>query len=138
MIAIDRINDAGLLSELHRAAFDDGWSVQACRDILSMPGTRCWIAVMDEGPAGFLVLRQAADEAEIITTGVVPEAREQGIATFMFRHALKELSGCSRYFLEVSEDNRAAQALYTRLGFRQAGRRKGYYADGSDALVMMR
>ena len=39
-------------------------------------------------------------------------------------------------FLEVSTRNPAARGLYQQLGFQQVGRRKGYYADGSDALVM--
>ena len=38
--------------------------------------------------------------------------------------------------LEVAASNMAAIALYERLGFRQVGRRKGYYADGEDACLM--
>ena len=35
----------------------------------------------------------------------------------------------------ASDDNIAALALYNRAGFRTAGRREGYYIDGSDALI---
>jgi ribosomal-protein-alanine N-acetyltransferase len=41
-------------------------------------------------------------------------------------------------FLEVSEANGAARALYAAAGFEEAGRRRRYYADGSDALVLRR
>ena len=39
-------------------------------------------------------------------------------------------------FLEVAEDNADARKLYTSLGFVEVGRRKRYYANGDDALVM--
>ncbi len=39
-------------------------------------------------------------------------------------------------FLEVATDNAPALALYTAAGFVEVGRRRRYYAGGSDALVM--
>jgi ribosomal-protein-alanine N-acetyltransferase len=39
-------------------------------------------------------------------------------------------------FLEVRLGNEKAIALYRRLGFREAGRRKSYYHDGEDAWLM--
>ena len=38
--------------------------------------------------------------------------------------------------LEVRVSNAAAIALYEQLGFLQVGRRKGYYQDGEDAILM--
>ncbi|HRD28628.1 MAG TPA: GNAT family N-acetyltransferase, partial [Caulobacter sp.] len=46
--------------------------------------------------------------------------------------------GADSLFLEVSADNAAALALYAAAGFEPAGLRKGYYADGADALVLRR
>ena len=39
-------------------------------------------------------------------------------------------------FLEVATGNAAALALYRREGFVEVGRRRRYYADRSDALVL--
>ena len=44
----------------------------------------------------------------------------------------------STAMLEVRASNMAAVALYEQLGFQHVGRRKGYYADGEDALLMNR
>ena len=41
-------------------------------------------------------------------------------------------------YLEVRISNRPARTFYAGLGFRDAGRRNGYYLDGEDALVMVR
>jgi ribosomal-protein-alanine N-acetyltransferase len=41
-------------------------------------------------------------------------------------------------FLEVSDRNGAARALYAAAGFEAVGRRRQYYTDGADALVLSR
>lgn len=93
-------------------------------------------------PAGFALGRVAADEAELLTIAVAPEARRQGhgqrlMAAFL---TLAAARGAASAFLEVAADNAAAIALYHAAGFAAVGRRRGYYrlADGSavDALVM--
>lgn len=89
------------------------------------------------GVAGYVVVRHVPPEAEIITLVVAPALRRQGIGRALLEHALAARPA-QQWFLEVSADNQAAQALYRRCGFAQAGRRRHYYADGSDALVMRR
>ena len=55
---------------------------------------------------------------------------------------LKKLGAKARHkkveqiHLEVSEKNTAALALYEKSGFREIARRRKYYKDGSDAVVM--
>ena len=44
--------------------------------------------------------------------------------------------GITTAWLEVSGGNAAAIKLYQNLGFEEAGTRRGYYSDGSDALIM--
>jgi ribosomal-protein-alanine N-acetyltransferase len=44
--------------------------------------------------------------------------------------------GAACLFLEVSEVNAPARALYARAGAEEVGRRRRYYSDGSDALVL--
>ena len=40
--------------------------------------------------------------------------------------------------LEVASSNAVAQAFYSRSGFLITGRRRGYYANGDDALLHSR
>ena len=51
--------------------------------------------------------------------------------------AKAEDNGCELVTLEVRGGNEAAMALYTKLGFREVGRRKGYYAKGGEDAVLM-
>jgi ribosomal-protein-alanine N-acetyltransferase len=44
--------------------------------------------------------------------------------------------GAARLLLEVSAANQPARALYKGLGFARQGRRRRYYADGADALIL--
>ncbi|KJS42220.1 MAG: alanine acetyltransferase, partial [Rhodospirillaceae bacterium BRH_c57] len=45
--------------------------------------------------------------------------------------------GAARLFLDVSTANTAARALYTASGFAEIAHRRRYYADGSDAVIMV-
>lgn len=133
---------APLLAELHRLAFPAGeaWGPEAIAVMLALPGSFALCAAADGGadPAGFVLVRAVADEAEILTLAVLPEQRRQGIGAALLRGAIGEAAarGARTLFLEVSEANRAARALYAAAGFAGRGRRRRYYADGSDALVL--
>jgi len=82
--------------------------------------------------------RVAAGEAEVLTLAVHPAARRAGFGAALMRALMAEAArrGGSELFLEVSAGNAAARALYAGLGASVAGRRRRYYPDGSDALVL--
>lgn len=129
-------DDAAALAEIHAAAFPpgDAWDRGAIGGLLAMPGTAA-LRLRDEG---LVLLRVAADEAEILTLGVRPSARRQGAGRALLQGAMDvaAAAGALRILLEVAEGNLAARGLYAGAGFRAVGRRRGYYADGSDALLL--
>jgi ribosomal-protein-alanine N-acetyltransferase len=130
--------DAPALAALHAAAFKaaERWDAAAIATLLSMPGA---FSLHIPG-AGFVLARIAADEAEILTLAVIPNARRRGHAGALLAGAMAAalLRGAVAMFLEVSERNTAARGLYAGAGFTEAGQRRRYYADGSDALVLRR
>lgn len=95
-------------------------------------------------PAGdvhgyLLVLLHARQHsARLYSLVVDPDRRGQGLADRLLAAAETELSrrGVAALRLEVREDNQAAIALYRRRGYRDLGRRPGYYEDGAAALCM--
>jgi len=127
-----------VMAAIHGASFplDEAWDAAVIAAELGMPGVYGFISEV----GGMILARTVADEAEILTLAVHPEARGKGIGALLVdeaaRHALD--AGAARMYLEVSEANVAARALYLRAGFAQIGLRRGYYPDGSDALVLSR
>jgi ribosomal-protein-alanine N-acetyltransferase len=131
------IADAPALAALHAAAFPpaERWGADAIRLMLEMRGA-FGLVLRD----GFVLARVAAEEAEILTLAVIPAARRRGRGGALLAGAMAQAAslGAATMFLEVSERNEAARALYAAAGFAPAGRRRRYYADGTDALVLRR
>ena len=94
-----------------------------------------------DGLAGFVVsavLPGAEAELESIVTAVIHQRR--GVARELFAKLKHELrrQGVREVMLEVRDANHSAQAFYRFLGFREEGRRPGYYADPVEDAVLMR
>ena len=128
--------DAAAMAAIHGASFAAGeaWSADAIALQLGLPGT---FGFLD--PAGGIILaRVAGNEAEILTLAVLKAKRRRGIGSRLLREAVAAAAarGAEQIFLEVSEGNEAALRLYEAAGFRAVGRRRQYYANSMDALVM--
>ncbi len=127
---------AATLAAIHRAAFParESWGADAFAMQLALPGV---FGLLDES-GGVLLARVATDEVELLTLAVVPTARRQGIGRGLLNAAMRQaaLHGAQTMVLEVSETNEPARALYGAAGFVAVGRRKRYYADGTDALIL--
>jgi ribosomal-protein-alanine N-acetyltransferase len=123
------------LAATHAAAFTRPrpWAAAEFRSVLAGAGT----FLLTEG-GGFLVGRALAGEAELLTLAVPAAARRGGIGRRLLAGFEAEAGtrGAAEGFLEVASDNRAALALYHHAGWAEAGRRRGYYAPGIDALIL--
>ena len=95
-------------------------------------------------PESFLTGRAVAGEAELLTLAVAPQARRRGLGAKLVQRFLYQarLRGAATAWLEVAADNAAGLALYTRAGFTESGRRRGYYrrpeGTATDALILRR
>jgi ribosomal-protein-alanine N-acetyltransferase len=95
------------------------------------------LALAGERPVGFCAWRQTGDEeAELLNLAVDPAARRQGVAGALLE-ALRE-SATGDIFLEVAEPNEPALRLYRKFGWETVAIRKGYYAQGQIAAVVMK
>lgn len=120
--------DGAALAALHAAAFDAPWSAD---DILRFAEDRGGFAIIAEdgaAPAGFILCRMMAGEAEVLTLAVRPDARRRGIGRALLEGALALCRpAAAAMFLEVAADNPGAISLYAGAAFDVVGRRAGYY-----------
>lgn len=139
-----RAADAGAMSTLHAASFRRGWSEPEMERLLLDPSVIADCAAAGRQLAGFILSRRAADEAEILSVAVAVRRQGEGLGGRLLDRHLRRLAGFGTrtVFLEVEEGNAAARRLYARAGFRDAGRRPGYYAKGAagaaTAIVLRR
>lgn len=130
--------DAALIARLEAEATDAPWSEAMARASLRLATTRGWIAERDAAGVGYVLASAAGGVGEILIVGVAPSERRQGLGRALMEAAQQawRADGVTEAFLEVRDDNEAAQALYRVLGWEDAGVRRRYYRDGCDARVM--
>jgi ribosomal-protein-alanine N-acetyltransferase len=140
--------NAATLAEIHADAFSRTWSAHDFASLLADPSVFA-LAVKLRGllggsrTAGFVLVRFAADEAEILTIAVRTRHRRQGYGRMLMDDVIRRLyrEHIGSLFLEVERTNTAAVALYRSLGFEIAGERKNYYSApraGDGAALVMR
>jgi [ribosomal protein S18]-alanine N-acetyltransferase len=136
--------DLPTIAALHAQCFAQGWDEEFIGRILAQPGAFAFLVLEQLAPAGFVLVRAAGGEAEILSLGVGPTHRRRGLGAALIQTACvhADKAAVVEVFLEVSVENLAARALYERLGFRMVGRRLDYYEDAEgaarDALVLRR
>lgn len=123
----------------------EAWTAHGYRLEIADTRSRRYIAAVDPddddrlvGWAGIMLL---GEDAEILTVGVVPFRRREGIANLLLDSLESHgaVNGVTTVFLEVRVDNAGAIALYEQRGYEQVGTRRGYYEHGRvDAAVMRR
>lgn len=128
--------DTNIMAAIHAQAFTapEAWG----RDVFSLQLALPNVFGLLHPAVGMILVRIAADEAEILTLAVIPEARRRGVGATLLREATTLLPPMGVYtvFLEVSVANIAARELYNRAGFTQVGRRPHYYSNNADALIL--
>lgn len=78
------------------------------------------------------------EEAHITTLAIHPDYHRQRLGQLLLIQLLQSARQrhLTRATLEVRTSNQPALKLYKKFGFRTAGRRKRYYSDNEDALIL--
>lgn len=140
--------DCSEVSQVHGQRFARGWNDGEFHSLLTQSSAYGFVARQTNARlfkpplAGFVLAREAAGEAEILTIAVNERFARAGLGWRLMQAAMREAysRGGTTIFLEVDDGNMAAIGLYRKMGFETAGARPSYYTgpDGkkSSALVM--
>ena len=139
-MAAEHLND---VAALELACFSRPWSRKMLAEELENQCAAFLVAedAVTGEAVGYAGLRVAADEGYITNVAVFPQYRRRGAAGKLLDVFLRFARANHLAFLtlEVRPSNAAAIALYTRFGFREAGRRRNYYdLPKEDALILTR
>ncbi|WP_184449307.1 MULTISPECIES: N-acetyltransferase [unclassified Rhizobium] len=148
IIAMDA-DDCRAVAALHGERFARAWGDGEFYSLLSQDNVFGFVArqtnaFLKKPLPGFVLARQVAGEAEILSVAVQTKVARAGLGWRLMQAAMREAHarGAESIFLEVDDGNAAALGLYRKLGFEKVGERRGYYKDAngavSTALVMKR
>lgn len=127
---------------LEESVYPHPWSMGNFADSLRS-NYEAWVLRDQAGVLlGYFLLMPIFDEAHLLNVAVSGERQGQGLGRFLLNQAVACARGLgmTSVLLEVRPSNERALKIYERYGFKQIGRRKGYYPAANqqreDAIVM--
>jgi [ribosomal protein S18]-alanine N-acetyltransferase len=133
--------DAAGVAELEQDLFGaDAWSLPMVVAEIAAADRFAAVAMADDTLLGYAVTMRVGDVVDLQRIGVHPSHRRAGVARALLDVAVQQADadGAHAMLLEVSRANGSAIAFYLAEGFVEIDRRRRYYRDGSDALVLRR
>jgi len=136
--------DLAQVLAIERESFKSPWSKASFEAELGKPYGGLKVIRLKGGDhvgpvLGYICFWLVADELQITNLAVHPEYRRRSIGWQLLLHALQlgHAAGARFALLEVGRFNRAARALYEKLGFMVVHKRPCYYPESrEDGLVM--
>lgn len=118
--------------------FDNFWNLQNLISEVKSKNSKFLVALINGEIVGFAGIKIVLDEADIMNIVVKKSFRRQGVAKALMNDIenLCVSFNISTINLEVNENNFAAINLYKISGFTEVGRRKKYYNNINDAILM--
>ncbi len=122
------------------ASFKDAWTKDMLESGFSAGRLNALGKFEGQDLAGYALYSLGVDDADIEIIFVGQDFRRKGFASQLFVCAQEQIQKASKekIFLEVRSSNLGAINLYSKLGFEKISKRKKYYYDGEDALVMVK
>ncbi len=124
--------------EIEKEAFSSPWTINMFIPELASENSVYLVGIIDDEVVCYGGFKKILDEGHIMNIAVKTKHRNLGYG----KQLLSALFNWARLLmiksltLEVRVNNQAAIKLYTSFGFKNAGLRKNYYPDNTDAVIM--
>ena len=139
-----RQEDIGAIAAIEAESFPDPWSAQVFAETLAYFPSTFFVAVHQERVVGFVAggIEDTGEEVygHICNLAVTRSYRKLGVGRMLVQRAERQfaINLAAGVQLEVRVSNVTAQQFYRRLGYRDVFLIDRYYANGEDAVVMMK
>lgn len=133
--------DIEIVADIEQTCFPhDTWSVEQFWQELAQHTRRYFVAVDGDDVIGYAGAFVLEPDSDVQTIAVSPHARGRGVGRRLLRELIHgaESGGATSMILEVRDDNDDALGLYRAFDFDIISRRRSYYPDGGDALILQR
>ena len=139
MIRIATSNDFADILSIEKKVFKHPWSKeQLSWELNSQPVTENLVMIDKSNMIGYLFSHVVDDDVQILNIAIDIPFQHKGYGEQLLSYFLDQFNTDSSIHLEVRKSNFPAINLYLKFGFHETGARKGYYADGEDAIIMQR
>jgi ribosomal-protein-alanine N-acetyltransferase len=139
-----RLADIPVIVDIEAESFPDPWNASIFLELLEYSPTTFFVADTGRNIAGFIAggLEDTGEEiyGHICNLAVTASYRRSGIGRDLVRRLEHQfiIESASGVQLEVRMSNLGAQRFYRSLGYREVFQIAQYYANGEDAVVMMK
>ena len=139
MIRIATLNDLADILSIEKKVFKHPWSKeQLSWELNSQPVAENYVMIARGNMVGYLFSHVVDDDVQILNIAIDIPFQHKGYGEQLLSYFLDQFNTDSSIHLEVRKSNFPAINLYLKFGFHETGTRKGYYADGEDAIIMQR
>lgn len=126
------------VAELEKEVMNHPWTLNSF--VSSYKDTTIGFLVKsNEKAVGYIWGHKIEDEVEVFKIAVSKYYQRRGLGDLLMKTFIKKclLLGVKKVYLEVSSTNLSAINLYKKQGFTENGKRKNYYSNGNDALLLV-
>jgi len=139
LIRIATLNDLADILSIEKKVFKHPWSKeQLSWELNSQPVAENYVMIARGNMVGYLFSHVVDDDVQILNIAIDIPFQHKGYGEQLLSYFLDQFNTDSSIHLEVRKSNFPAINLYLKFGFHETGTRKGYYADGEDAIIMQR
>tara|TARA_Y100001001_G_scaffold84566_1_gene82809 strand:- start:274 stop:717 length:444 start_codon:yes stop_codon:yes gene_type:complete len=139
LIRIATSNDLADILSIEKKVFKHPWSKeQLSWELNSQPVAENYVMIARGNMVGYLFSHVVDDDVQILNIAIDIPFQHKGYGEQLLSYFLDQFNTDISIHLEVRKSNFPAINLYLKFGFHETGTRKGYYADGEDAIIMQR
>ena len=134
-----QLKDIAVIDKIENDLFDDAWSKSSfLYEIKNESYSYPYVLILNESIVGYSVCWFYQNELHIGNVAIKKEHQGKGYGKLLLQKLFDLFPDFNHDYLEVNVSNDAAIGLYLKFGFNILSTRKSYYANGEDALVMVK